>query len=834
MEAAALLDALGYEDSPHFLAGDALSFDPDYGHLYRKAAKAHSKGGCSLRGVYSLRGGEPSAPGTNTPVVYLCEANSTEDADLIHRRVWNQNIVPFLLVHTARELRLYSGFKYKQGSTPEGEISDPSRGVLRAAIQFNQVGSVLDAFRAESIDNGELWRQWNRSVTPETRVDWRLLSSLDCLDKRLLAQGIANRSLSHALIGKFVYLHYLRSRDILSDRKLAEWSVRAEDVLSGAARLQAFRALLQHLDKWLNGSVFPLPENALEEIGEDRLRLVAGVFKGDTPEGQLHLDFDAYDFSYIPIETLSVIYEQFLHAAENVSGVSKGRDRGAYYTHVPLANFMLDTLDRRKPLCEGMRVLDPSCGSGVFLVQCYRKLIERRIKGRLGEVPRPAELSELLTSHLYGIDSDPDACQVAELSLILTLLDYVNPPDLSEADFQLPNLRNRNIYQGKAFDPKPHWAEVAYQRPYDWVVGNPPWKDLKKNKLDEDDEYLFEWMQANHRERPVGGNQVAELFAWRASELVAADGVVGLLLPAMTLFKYESAGFRKRFLKASHVWAVANFSNLAEILFAGRSRVPAAAFFYSGDLEKGPQGGSDSIEFYSPLVANQVVHNPGGAGARKEIWTIVVNSAEIRDVPYRDVCNGSFLPWKIAFWGLPEDQRILTSLERRKTLGALEKAGLLKISQGLELRKTPGGATFGAIEVLPGLALLDVKPLKHKRFLFDFPSEAIGKVGRECNSVREGRYSLPISVCEPPHIVVSAGRNFAVYSDDFLIVPPRQIGIASTPEQGSNAAKKGLLKALALYLNSDFVTYHQFLTTPQMGIQRKVATLQALRATASN
>lgn len=78
----------------------------------------------------------------------------------------------------------------------------------------------------------------------------------------------------------------------------------------------------------------------------------------------------------------------------------------------------------------------------------------------------------------------------------------------------------------------------------------------------------------------------------------------------------------------------------------------------------------------------------------------MVNSAEIRDVPYRDVCNGSFLPWKIAFWGLPEDQRILTSLERRiPTLGALEKAGLLKISQGLELCKTPGGATFGAIEV---------------------------------------------------------------------------------------------------------------------------------------
>ena len=63
-----------------------------------------------------------------------------------------------------------------------------------------------------------------------------------------------------------------------------------------------------------------------------------------------------------------------------------------------------------------MRVLDPACGSGVFLVQCYRKLIEGRIRKDDGVVPPPEELSRLLTRHLFGIDSDPDACQVAELA----------------------------------------------------------------------------------------------------------------------------------------------------------------------------------------------------------------------------------------------------------------------------------------------------------------------------------------------------------------------------------------------------------------------------------
>jgi hypothetical protein len=814
-----LLDVLDYHQSPHFLVGDALRFDRDFGHLYRKAEE-----GCALRGVYALQGTEASSPGTNTPVVYVCDANSIVEADRIHKRVWNQNIVPFLLVRCPRVVRLYSGFKYADSRQQSSGSADPASGILRASIQFNEIGSVLQSFRASAIDEGELWQTWNKDVTPEARVDWRLLSSLDRLDGQLQKTGIPSRLLAHALIGKFVYLHYLRARGILSDGKLTEWGLTPQEVLSRGARLERFQILLDNLDEWLNGSVFPLSAKALIEIGEDRMQRVAGVFCGDTPEGQQHLDFDSYDFNYIPIETLSVIYQQFLHAAEYVPGRSEGRERGAYYTPVPLANFILDTLDRKKPLQEGMRVLDPACGSGVFLVQCYRKLIETRIRQQRGQLPTPEELSRMLTRHLFGIDTDPDACQVAELSLVLTLLDYVTPPDLSETNFQLPTLRNRNVFEGNSFDLNVSWAAEAYGVQYDWVVGNPPWKELKSDSMDDRDRPVLDWMLVHRKDYPTGGNQVAEVFAWRASELVASDGVVGLLLPAMTLFKYESAAFRSKFLKRAHVWSVANFSNLAEVLFAGRSRVPAAAFFYScpGPSVK-QQLPPESIEFYSPLVANQVIHDPGGIGIRKEIWSIVVNSGEIRDVSYRDVRDGSFLPWKIAFWGFAEDQRILTSLTRRHlpTLNDLDKAGVLAISEGLQLREAEDGEEgLEAHPELGGEPLLNVLPLARKRFLFQFPPNAIQPLPIERTFSRKGRFNLPMSVCKPPHVIVSAARHFAVFTDEFLIVPPRQIGIAS-----ENA---GLLKAIALYLNSDFVFYHQFFTAPEFGIKRPRGTRRSL------
>jgi type II restriction/modification system DNA methylase subunit YeeA len=64
-----------------------------------------------------------------------------------------------------------------------------------------------------------------------------------------------------------------------------------------------------------------------------------------------------------------------------------------------------------------MRVLDPSCGSGAFLVQCYRRLIEKELVKRKGDKIRPVELREFLQDHIFGIDRDEDACQVTELSL---------------------------------------------------------------------------------------------------------------------------------------------------------------------------------------------------------------------------------------------------------------------------------------------------------------------------------------------------------------------------------------------------------------------------------
>ena len=820
MELGELLDKLGYAESPNYLRQESGDFDRvvDYGHLLRRAARDP----CRLRGAYAL----VASPTASIPLVYVCEAESEAAAKEVHRLVWNQDAAPFLVVNTPETVRVYPGFCHKLGNRRERAVE-----TVLDAFGAADLDRITQTLHANVVDSGQTWRSWGRYIRPEHRVDWRLLDNLKQLDAWLQRDGELGRDSSHALIGKYVYLHYLRDREILSDRKLEKWRIPAHVVFGRNATVDGLQAVIERLDDWLNGEVFPIDFSRPGAPRDEHVSRVAGTFKGDQPLGggqwQLYLDFKAYDFSYVPIEVLSVIYQQFLHAATGKGGKSRGRSKGAYYTPIPVVNFMLSELEEHRPLRRGMRVFDPACGSGAFLVQAFRRLIEKEFPPG-GPDPSLVDLRELLKDHFFGLDTDPDACSVAELSLILTLLDYVRPPDLENGKPgpkpKLPKLRQENIFRGNFFDDGADWQRSVARRGFDWVVGNPPWKQLKSGQVDEEDEQVLRWILENEKSRPVGNRQEARAFVWRVAEYVGDDGEIAMFLPAISLFESAAKGFRAGFFRQMHVHSVANFSNLAEVISAGRFRVPAAAFFYRPrTTEEGPAE-DECIRTYCPLVANQEATRPVEQGRRNESWSIVVNASEITDVPWSRVAGGDGLAWKLATWGSDLDARLLRGLQRRfGSIGQIEKSGLLFMSEGPQLRAPHAREDIEFASGIDCARTIDLSKLERLRHFFAFPPEAVVPLGRSLTHVRKGRWERPLAVCRPPHVVVSASRNFAVYSEDFLIVPPRQIGIASP------SGDKDLLKALSLLLNSDFAFYHQFFASPQFGVKRPVATLGALR-----
>jgi hypothetical protein len=805
MQSAAIA-ALGYDRSPSFVRSCELEARTCYSHhhVYRKA-----RAECGLEGVYLLD--DPTRP-AEVPVVFCCRAENEADASRIHRCVWNQNVVPFVLIETPRKVRLYSGFRF----APD-RAGDFESGVLEASLAFTEVATRLAALRADAIDTGAVWDRWHDALDTRARVDWSLLEELRRLETELRKRGL-DRGHTHALIGKFIYLKYLRERKILSDRKLAKWHLTAADLFGNNAKVEAFGEANRHLDEWLNGAVFPMPGDA---VRADHLQLVARVFIGGTAAGQLAMDLGIFDFAFIPIETISTIYEQFLHAPEE-GRESRGREAGAYYTPIPVVNYMLGELESRRPLAEGMRVLDPSCGSGTFLVQCYRTLVEKRL--RRGEV-RPAELRDLLTRHIFGVDRDGDACQVTELSLILALLDYTTPPDLENSpQFRLPTLRGNNIFHADYFDPESGWASRRDALKVDWLVGNPPWRDARDTVPD--DRLALEWMRGHAGEYPVGGNQVAEAFVWHSLPLLAENAAAALLLPAMTLFKLESTRFRAQFFQTVQAWCVANFANLAYVLFAGRSQSPALALFFQPrhGSEEGPAPDERLLAF-TPLLANQRASRTAGRGRLRDTWGVVVNGAELRELRPAAIADGGFRAWKTAMWGSSRDDKLLARMAGRfPSLAEFATEHELRVHEGFQLRVADSGEDTQPMPELAGAKQVDFDKLRKCGRIFAFPPEAISTIPTEMAYVRSRGGLAGVGVSRPPHVIVDASRRFAVFSDEFIAVPPRKIGIAG-PRRVAD-----LLKALSVYLSSRFCVYQQFFTTPEWGVRTSLATLDALRS----
>jgi len=820
MNSQELIEKLGYEGNPAFLQGSRLEEHHGYSFFFTQAAKQDH---CKLKGVYTLLDSPDKLSCSSLmPVVYVCEADNEAEAGEIHNRVWNQNIVPFLIVVTPKNIRFYSGFEY------DSKKSDKDR-VLEVAKNANEVLSKLSALKSESIDSGDIWKQ--RPISVEGRVDRHLLANLNKLSKVLTGDEY-NLPIKHAhtLIGKYIYLKYLRDRGILSDERFekAKINVTAKDIFGSDANKNKLYKLEEYLNGFLNGSVFPLPSK--NKILQEHVKNVASTFWGDNPEtGQRSL-FESYVFSYVPIETLSVVYQQFLHQK------GKEKEKGAYYTPVHLVNFILDELEAKKPLKKGMKIFDPSCGSGAFLVQCYRRLVEGVVivEGKL----KPTKLRELLVDNIFGLDADKEACQVAELSLSLTLLDYIDPPDLSKTRFQLPNLHNKNIFhcEGGFFDDKSSWTKSIPKKGYDWIVGNPPWKN--KDKYEDDkacDQKALDWINANRKIFPVDNYQTAEAFAWRITELLAEDGQCGLLMPAMTLFKKQGHKFRAKFFSDVETWCIVNFANIRRYLFE-KAINPAAAFFYSG--KKDWDKSEHYITTYAPFAVEQD-SQLNQKGTSKKVWSVSVNYSTINEIPQRDIMNGSAVPWKTAMWGTHRDKCLLDIISRRyDDLLVFNNNNGLLMNQGPEFRSLPIKSDSKTAK--------DFKA-KLKKFRSDhaYLPEYIGEIVLETDKVHAGCFHLPNNACKimgendvylrtrggeaglelfkAPHIIISASRSFSVYSEIDFMIPSRQIGIAGEDKQDK------LLKTLALYLSSKFARYQQWMTSAAWGVERDRPNLNDLK-----
>lgn len=798
MRLAEVLDVLDYSQSPYYLK-TAQKQEPEIASLFRTAYHA------GVDGIYVFHSSsKPNTTPSVQPGVYVAEAQTPEDARTIHRNLWNLGRVPFLIVVLPNHIRVYTGFDYSPVDERIG-IVEP-----QVALDKQSILDQLADFCAGAINNGQLWHRRSEYLKPYERVDRRLLKNLNNLGNFLREQLKLPSKVAHALIGKYVYIRYLRDREILSDQWFKQHNIELKTVLGREATVNGLRLLCTLLDNRFNGSIFPLDFESDDAPKDEHVRWVASIFIGDQqlPGGarQLSLDFPIYDFAYIPTELLSSIYEQFLHAE------GQGKKIGAYYTPEYLADYLIAEIHSVKPLQERMKILDPACGSGVFLVLIYAQLIEMRLAKSGGSTLPLSVLLELLT-HIYGIEREADACYVTEFSLILTLLHYTNVSEfLYDKNFKLPSLHNTHIFQCDFFDnSSPIWTQNMR---FDWIIGNPPWIAAS----DGAETLAATWISMYSRQQPVDNHNVAEAFSWHVLDLLSPDGYVGLILPAALLYNLDGQKYRQAFFEQCEVRRMTDFSNLRRELFEGRASAPAITIIYhpaSAEYEKLP------IEHFGPFAINQITKSHG------QLWTITINEYEYQTVSPDEAAYGDIATWKFALWGTQRDKRAIARLRKffPKTLGQLcQEQDAWHLHEGSQLRN---GVieNHDNLEHLPYLVnkkRLNTNALNNSGYLFSIPDYALEDIHTEECFIRiKGGYK-GLLVSEPPHIIMNDSWKYCIYSDTYFVIKPRQIGLSAPSSDADH------LRALSVFLSSSLIKYYLFFQAPRWGIERDVITLNTV------
>jgi hypothetical protein len=819
-----LLIELGYPKSP-FYRETVEDADISVAHLLRDARRAN------VRGSYFIRtAGGDTDMARERPVVHVAEANTPDEARQIHRQLWNQGSTPFLLVSLPGQLRVYTGFAYDKDNEGVGQVEKP---LNTGGLNLHEIVSRLEFLRAESIDSGEIWRTKGQHLTIDKRVDRSLLRTLHLLSQQLVRRHHLKRETAHALIGRFVYLYYLRERDILSNQWLAEAKIDPNTVFSANARLNAFRHLTEKVDERFNGHIFPVDWSSSSAPGASAVRAVGQAFAGEEPgSGQMAL-FCPFDFSFIPIELLSAIYEQFLHAE------GRGSQEGAFYTSEPVADFLLAEVESVKALERGIKLLDPCCGSGIFLVLFYRRLIEQEMRRRKTDKLPPTELRDILTSNIFGVERNPEACLVTEFSLILTLLSYVDPPELHRhSRFTFPTLHNKQIFQCDFFDDGSRfWKNDQF---FDCIVGNVPWVELDPRQ--EAIEPAITWIKGAQESgmMPVARYRSSEAFTWRVRERLAEGGVVGLITQATSLTNDQSAAYRKAFFARNIVHRITNFANLAYILFESAEE-PAATIVYSGGNAEREQ---PDIVHFGPLVVNQPATTPGQSRRRRTPWVLTICESEIQTIPASEAAEGGATTWKRALWGNPRDQRALKRLRRilPTTLGDLAEKRGWHLNLGLQLRKDGGSKIdpnqdvaqvqldHGATESeakrfarwFSGLKVFEPPPKQLRNTKTRLTVQASWLVPNRWGTfLRKGR-DAGLDIIRAPHIFL--WNDFAAFSpEDFIFRHPK-LGLSAP------LADAQWLKAVSVIWTSSITPYYLFLDlSAGWGISRSTIDLGDVR-----
>jgi type I restriction-modification system DNA methylase subunit len=446
-----------------------------------------------------------------------------------------------VLTNFARTVVLYAEWKEPDPARTvvfdlfaESYVSDFEK--LRLLSKDSTVARKLDFFAEEK---GRKPKKWP--------IDKQLLNDLNSFrldlakdirrlnDSTFRGQDQALEETVQRVLDRLIFIRVAEDRG-LEDRQL---SLIAKGPESTAVK--RLREIFRRYDDNFDSKLFqPHTADEVRMDGEVVQRVIRGLH--ETADGSIRYDFEAID-----ADVLGVMYEQYLglilqqtaKRARLSDGAVNRKEQGIYYTPTWVVDYIVgfsirEALKRRGAKAESLRVLDPACGSGTFLLRAFDHVMRARnptgasVQAKFDPEtagPLIALRTSVLTENLFGVDLDSRAVEIAQLNLMIRA---------AESRHRLPTLE-RNVRVGNSVVADPNvdqravdWS-TAFPVPtseggFDVIVTNPPYVRIQNLSAPEV-EYFGKRFKADWN------YDIYTIFVQQAWELLREGGVAGFILP---------------------------------------------------------------------------------------------------------------------------------------------------------------------------------------------------------------------------------------------------------------------------------------------------------------
>lgn len=541
---------------------------------------------------------------TNTSFYLVTSSLETTELEQFRKYVWNKNDadIIFYYPNEADEVRmLYAKYSPKVSNNDS---------ILEVFSTTEKDLDTIEKIRHWQFDSGVFWLNYHSFIDKAKYkgIDKELVATLKGLKdqlSKLLILSISDdnkrNEVIQALIDRTLYIKYLEDNHIINSYFFSHYF--NDDKLNYKKLLENnsntdINKLYKIIHEIFNNALFDQPTIDDKYLTSEVRTLIASSFNHNVNTGQLRL-FD-FRFDVLPVEFISYIYEVFLSEKQKESGI--------YYTPKKLAQLIVDDVIKEDKIGS---ILDPSSGSGMFLITGYQRILEIAQKQGLepeDSIEKIKYRTQLLSENIFGIEKELTAQRFTLFSLSLQIFNGIDPREIKEfIANELKENKKINLFSEYSFFQNIKHANTlnTSDKPFEdkqfsYIVGNPPFFEISnteefKNEISFLNSYQVAISDDTKKvaKNVVGKSQISQCFFLKIKDWSNENTRFGFVSNSSNFYNDYSEVFQEYFYSQYGIEKIYELSRVKKILFE-KAKESVVAIIFTNNLDE-----NNIIDYYS-------------------------------------------------------------------------------------------------------------------------------------------------------------------------------------------------------------------------------------------